>query len=197
VLLALSTSHKIGLAGFAAVFIAFALASALLIPRWRPDFPGAHGRRWFILATLLLFAAMLFAVETFAKEEEEGHEAAPTATETQPGGGESTPTQTQTTPTQTQTTQAPQGDPAAGRQVFMSEGCGGCHTFAPAGTNGTVGPNLTEVLKEKDAAFIHESIANPNAEIAQGYQPNIMPQDYGQKLSDKQLNDVVAFLSQS
>jgi mono/diheme cytochrome c family protein len=191
VLLALTTGHKIGLAGVAAVFIAFALASALLIPRWRPDFPSARGRNWFILATVLLFVAMLFAVETFAKEEEpEGQEAAPTATETQPGGGE-------TTPTQTQTTQAPQGDPAAGKAVFVSEGCGGCHTFAPGGTNGTIGPNLTEVLQGKDAAFIHESIVNPNAEIAQGYPPNVMPQDYGQKLSDKQLDDLVAFLSQS
>jgi mono/diheme cytochrome c family protein len=189
VLLALSTSHKIGLAGFAAVFIAFALASALLIPRWRPDFPGSHGRKWFILATLLLFAAMLFAVETFAKEEE-GHEAAPKATET--GGEETTPTGTQTTPTQ-----APTGDAAAGKAVFASQGCGGCHTFAPAGTNGTIGPNLGEVLKGKDAAFIRESIVNPNAEIAQGFQPNIMPPDFGQKLSKKQLDDLVAFLSTS
>jgi cytochrome c551/c552 len=192
VLLALSTGHKIGLAGFAAVFIAFALASALLIPRWRPDFPGSHGRKWFILATVLLFAAMLFAVETFAKEEEEGHEAAPTATETQPGAGATTPTGTQTAPTQ-----APPGNPAAGKAAFASQGCGGCHTFAPAGTNGTIGPNLGEVLKGKDAAFIRQSIVDPNAVIAQGFQPNIMPPDYGQKLSDKQLNDLVAFLSQS
>jgi mono/diheme cytochrome c family protein len=191
VLLALSTGHKIGLAGFAAVFIAFALASALLIPRWRPDFPGSHGRKWFVLATLLLFAAMLFAVETFAKEEE-GHEAEKGAVE-QPGGGETAPAETQTTPTP----QAPAGDAAAGKAVFASQGCGGCHTFAPAGTNGTIGPNLGEVLKGKDAAFIRESIVNPNAEIAQGFQPNIMPPDYGQKLSDKQLNDLVAFLSTS
>ena len=191
-LLALSTGHKIGLAGFAAVFIAFALASALLIPRWRPDFPGSHGRKWFILATVLLFAAMLFAVETFAKEEEGGHEAAPTATETQPGGGATTPTGTQTTPTQ-----APPGNAAAGKAVFASEGCGSCHTFAPAGATGTIGPNLGEVLKGKDAAFIRRSIVEPNAVIAQGFQPNIMPQDYGQKLSDKQLNDLAAFLSTS
>jgi mono/diheme cytochrome c family protein len=192
VLLALSTSHEIGLAGVAAVFIAFALASALLIPRWRPDFPGANGRKWFILATLLLFAAMLFAVETFAKEEEEGvgHEAAPTATETGTGTGTGT--------TQQPAPQPPaQGDAAAGKAVFDSQGCSGCHTFTPAGAKGTVGPNLDEVLKGKDAAFIRESIVNPNAEIAQGFQPNIMPQDYGQKLSDKQLNDLVAFLSQS
>lgn len=189
-LLALSTSHKIGLAGFAALFIVFALASALLIPRWRPDFPGARGRKWFILATLLLFVAMLFAVETFAKEEEEGHEATPT-TETQPTESESEPAPGQPPPA------AAQGDPAAGKAVFASQGCGGCHTFQAAGTNGQIGPNLDQALQGKDAAFVHESIAEPNAEVAQGFQPNVMPQDYGQKLSEKQLDDLVAFLTQS
>ncbi len=186
-LLALSTSHEIGLAGFAAVFIAFALASALLIPRWRPDFPGSRGRKWFVLATLLLFVAMLFAVETFAKEEEEGHEATPT-TETQPT--ESEPAPGPPPPP------AAQGNPAAGKAVFASQGCGGCHVFTAAGTNGQIGPNLDEALKGKDAAFIRESIVEPNAEIAQGYQPNVMPQDFGQKLSEKQQNDLVAFLTQ-
>jgi cytochrome c oxidase subunit 2 len=81
--------------------------------------------------------------------------------------------------------------------VFDSQGCNGCHTFAAAGAKGTIGPNLDQALQGKDAAFIRESIVNPNAEITQGYQPNIMPQDFGQKLSDKQLNDLVAFLSQS
>jgi mono/diheme cytochrome c family protein len=184
VLVALTTGQEIGLAGFAAVFIAFALASALLIPRWRPDYPGSHGLRWFILATLVLFVAMLFAVETFAREEEPEHEAAPTATET----GTTQP-RPQPPP--------PQGNPAAGRAVFDSQGCNGCHTFAAASAKGTIGPNLDQALQGKDAAFIRESIVDPNAEITQGYQPNIMPQDFGQKLSDKQLNDLVAFLSQS
>ncbi|MDF2753103.1 MAG: hypothetical protein K0S82_1486, partial [Gaiellaceae bacterium] len=39
-LLGLTTDQKLGLAGTAAVFIAFALVTALLIPRYRPDFPG-------------------------------------------------------------------------------------------------------------------------------------------------------------
>jgi mono/diheme cytochrome c family protein len=189
VLLALSTWHKIGLAGFAAVFIAFALLSALVIPRWRPDFPTARGRNWFVFVTVVLFVAMLFAVETFAKEEE-GHEAGKAAPG-ETGGGQTPSTPTQTAPAQ------PQGNPAAGKAVFASQGCGGCHTFAAAGTKGTVGPNLDEALKGKDAAFVRQSIVEPNAVIAQGYQPNIMPQDFGTKLSAKQLNDLVAFLSQS
>ena len=89
---------------------------------------------------------------------------------------------------------AEKGDPAAGKAVFTDAGCGGCHTFQAAGTNATVGPNLDEALKGKDAAFIEESIKDPNAEVASGFTPNIMPQDYGSQLSSKELADLVAFL---
>ena len=69
-LLGLATTNKIALAGTAAVFIAFALASAFVIPRRRPDYPGRR-LGLFILVTVLLTIAMLGAVELFAKEEEE------------------------------------------------------------------------------------------------------------------------------
>lgn len=184
-LLALSTGHKIGLAGFAAAFVVFALLAALVIPRWRPDFPGERGRNWFILATLALFVAMLFAVEVFAKEEEEGHEAAPTTVET----GVEPP------PPETETTAPPQGDAEAGKAVFSAQGCGSCHTLAAVGSQATTGPNLDESLEGKDAAYTRESIVEPNAVVAEGYQPNIMPQDYGDKLSEKQLADLVALVT--
>ena len=35
---------------------------------------------------------------------------------------------------------------------------------------------------------------DPNKQIAKGYPPSVMPQDFGQKLSPKQLDDLVAFL---
>ena len=87
------------------------------------------------------------------------------------------------------------GNAAAGKTVFASQGCGSCHAYQPAGTNGNVGPNLTTALKGKTPGFIQQSIVDPNAEIAEGYQPNIMPQTYEQQLSKKQLADLVAFLS--
>jgi mono/diheme cytochrome c family protein len=90
----------------------------------------------------------------------------------------------------------PAGNAEAGASVFESQGCGGCHTYEPAGSNAEVGPNLDEVLQGKDAEFIRSSIVNPNAEIAEGFQPNVMPGDYGQKLSDQDLADLVAFLQQ-
>ena len=34
------------------------------------------------------------------------------------------------------------GDPTNGARLFAALGCGGCHTFAPAGSTGAVGPNL-------------------------------------------------------
>ena len=135
--LGLATSNKIWLALFAGVFIVFALLSSFVFPRWRPDFPGEQGRKWFIIATLALFVAMLFAVNVFAKEdEEEAHGETPgEVTTTEPT--ESTPTES--APTET-TPGTVQGDAAAGKALFTSQGCGGCHAFAAAGTNATVGP---------------------------------------------------------
>jgi cytochrome c oxidase subunit 2 len=89
---------------------------------------------------------------------------------------------------------AEKGDPAAGKTAFTDAGCGGCHAFKAAGTNATVGPNLDEALKGKDAAFIEESIKDPNAEVASGFTPNVMPQDYASSLSSKEIADLVAFL---
>ena len=94
---------------------------------------------------------------------------------------------------QTETT-VTKGDPAAGKTVFDAQGCGSCHTFEPAGSTGNVGPNLSDALKDKDASFIQQSIVDPNAEIASGFQPNIMPQTYGSSLSPKEIADLVAFL---
>lgn len=90
----------------------------------------------------------------------------------------------------------PEGDAAAGKAVFTSAGCGSCHTLAAAGASAQVGPNLDEVLKGKDEQFIYESIVNPDAQIAEGFQPGIMPKTYAEQLDDKQLGDLVAFLKQ-
>jgi mono/diheme cytochrome c family protein len=188
VLLALTTNQKLGLAGTAAVFIAFALISALLIPRGKPDFPGRRGLVPFILVTAILTIAMLGAVEVFAKEE---HPEAEAPGETTP---EPPPPPTTTTTGTTTTTEQPPGSAAAGRAVFTSAGCGGCHTFAPAGASGSVGPDLDEALQGKDPEFIRQSIVDPNAEITQGFSAGVMPQNFGQELSPKQLDDLVAFL---
>ncbi len=96
---------------------------------------------------------------------------------------------------------AEQADPVArGRQVFTSRGCGGCHTIQGIST-GTVAPNLSQIgtvaatRKEGMSAedYIRESILNPDAFVVEGYQP-IMPKNFGDQLSQQELDDLVAFL---
>jgi cytochrome c oxidase subunit 2 len=92
------------------------------------------------------------------------------------------------------------GSPKAGKKIFLSSGCGGCHTFKPAGTNGKVGPVLTKARLKADAKrakqpyalFIRTSIVRPKKFVAKGYSP-VMPSFA--KLSKKQLDDLVAFVS--
>lgn len=84
-----------------------------------------------------------------------------------------------------------------GAQVFASNGCGGCHTLAEAETGGTTGPNLDEVLPGMTAAMVEKSITDPNAEIAKGFPPNVMPATYGDSLTPKELEDLAQYLLQS
>jgi mono/diheme cytochrome c family protein len=81
-----------------------------------------------------------------------------------------------------------------GAQVFANNGCGGCHTFAAAEEGGVTGPNLDEAIPGEDEAKVTEMILDPNAEIAEGYPPNVMPQNYEQLLSSKEVKDLVEYL---
>jgi mono/diheme cytochrome c family protein len=82
-----------------------------------------------------------------------------------------------------------------GAQVFANSGCGTCHTLAAAGSGGVTGPDLDEVLTPGlSAAKIHEDIVNPNAEIAKGYPANVMPQNFEDTISAKELEDLVQYL---
>jgi cytochrome c oxidase subunit 2 len=83
----------------------------------------------------------------------------------------------------------------AGNQTSGALACATCHTLTDAGATGTIGPDLDKVLKGKDAAFIKQSILTPNAVIAPGYQPNIMPPNYGSTLSGGQVDALVSYLS--
>jgi uncharacterized cupredoxin-like copper-binding protein len=66
----------VGLSVVAAVFIVFALSASFLAPRRWPDFPGKNGMSVFIIASLVLFGAMLTAIEVFGVEKPEAAEAA-------------------------------------------------------------------------------------------------------------------------
>jgi len=126
------------------------------------------------------------------------------------GGGTKTVTVTAAAPTTAATTTAAQtttaaagstGNAAAGKAVFLANGCGACHTYTPAGASANVGPNLdtapavdAKTANMTLAAFLKQSIVDPNAYVAKGYPKSVMPQTFGSSLSSTQLADLVAFL---
>jgi mono/diheme cytochrome c family protein len=117
------------------------------------------------------------------------------------GGKVVTPTGPVEGPLPTTTAATVKGNAAAGKQAFAANGCGGCHTYKPAGASGTQGPDLDKLPELAQKAnqgsldeFVHESIVNPSAYVEKGFQ-DIMPKNYGQSLNQKQLADLVAFLT--
>jgi Mg/Co/Ni transporter MgtE len=61
----LPVGHEVGLIVVAVVFIAFALASSFLLPRYKPDFPGPAGLSVFAIASVVMFVLMVAAVNFF------------------------------------------------------------------------------------------------------------------------------------
>jgi mono/diheme cytochrome c family protein len=129
--------------------------------------------------------------------------AAPTTTQTTAATTTTAATAAGTTTTAPATTAATAaGNPAQGKSVFASNGCGACHTFKPAGSSGSVGPNL-DTAPALDAkkdnmplpAFVRDSILSPNTYISPGYPKGVMPQTFGSTLTKTQLADLVAFIA--
>jgi mono/diheme cytochrome c family protein len=205
----ISAGHKIGLGLVGLAFIAFALTSSFLLPRLRPQFPGKGGVAGFTAVTVLFFCAMMSAVWFFGKEPKEakaGGESPPAAT-TAPAT--TAPATTATASTAAATTKAattaaapaaPQGDAAAGKQLYAANGCAACHTFKPAGSNGKVGPDLDKLTADAQkanqgtlAAYTAESLKNPGAYVVPGFPNGVMPSFAS--LGDAKIADLVAFLT--
>jgi len=87
---------------------------------------------------------------------------------------------------------------APGKAIFISQGCGSCHTFKPAGpeANGTIGPDLDKLpqyaqkAKQPLAQFVHDSIVNPDKYVEKGYPKGVMPKAY----KDLPPNDIKALV---
>jgi mono/diheme cytochrome c family protein len=156
----------------AATFIAWAIITAIFVPKRNPTFPRRLDA--YILVSALLFVAQMTAVVwvTGTQEVEEAH-----AAEEGGGGGATTTEPTTTEPS------AGGGDAAAGKQVFETAGCVSCHTLADAGATGTVGPNLDQA--KPPASLVVDRVTNGKG---------VMPSFKGQ-LSEKQIEDVAAYVS--
>ena len=74
------------------------------------------------------------------------------------------------------------GDPVAGKTIFKTGPCAGCHTLADAGTHGTVGPNLDQA--KPPLSRVVDRVLNGK---------NAMPPFKG-TFSTKQIADVAAYV---
>ena len=80
---------------------------------------------------------------------------------------------------------AAEGDATAGKAVFASAGCGGCHTLSDANASGTIGPNLDDAKPDHD--LVVERVTNGMG---------AMPSFKGQ-LSEQDIQNVAAYVVQS
>ena len=91
----------------------------------------------------------------------------------------------------------PAPEPAAardGKTVWVANGCGSCHAFAPASATGQFGPNLSATLNGMPASYIRESIVTPSKVAAAGYSTGMMPEDYGARIPPAELEALVEFI---
>jgi mono/diheme cytochrome c family protein len=87
-----------------------------------------------------------------------------------------------------------------GEQIFTAAGCGGCHQLSKAGSNGTIGPSLNDLAQAAQGQgggspeeYVRQAILDPDAEVAQGFQPGVMPAFEG-RLDDRQVQALVDYL---
>jgi nitric oxide reductase subunit C len=107
------------------------------------------------------------------------------------------------------------GDVAAGKALFNQAtlgkdklpGCASCHSIQPDKV--IVGPSLAGIASDANGAtseegyegkakdpvgWLREDIVNPDIDVAQGFPAHVMPQNFGTELTDKQINDLIAYL---
>ncbi len=173
----------------AAVLVVFSLTVSMVVPKRNPSFPGKRLGIFFGIV-LLLVAGMLTTVVVFGSEDAEV-EATPAA-ETQPAetGGGTVPAETGAsaeTGAPAATGAAPAGDAAAGKEVFVSAGCGSCHTLAAAGSNGNVGPSLDDAKPPYE--LVVDRVTN-----GKGVMPAFEKEGI---LDEQQIQDVAAYVVES
>jgi mono/diheme cytochrome c family protein len=175
---ALSTGNKVGLGLIALVWIVFSLVVSMIIPRYRPGFPGKNLPAFLALCALF-FVAMLGAVAVFGKESKESEAAPGAPAQTQTGVTATTATGSATTPSS-----GGSANLAAGKAAWDKASCGGCHIMKAANGTGTVGPNLDEV--KPDEATVAHQVENGGG---------AMPPFKG-VLTPQEISDVSAYVAQ-
>jgi nitric oxide reductase subunit C len=89
-------------------------------------------------------------------------------------------------------------DVQAGQELFSQTvienqpGCITCHSLTEGEV--IVGPSMAGIASRQGADYIRQSIVDPNAVLVDGFEPNTMPDVWGEVLTDQQVDQLVAYL---
>ena len=89
-----------------------------------------------------------------------------------------------------------------GAKVAAENGCLSCHSLDGSRLVGPTWQGLfgsdrpldggTTVVADEE--YLHNAIVNPNAQIAQGYPANVMPQDYRERIPEDEINALIEYI---
>lgn len=83
---------------------------------------------------------------------------------------------------------------ATPEEAIKKYGCQACHVIGDAG--GPVGPSLVGVGSRLTPHQIRENIIDPNAVVAEGFAPDVMPGDFATKMTVSELEMIVKLLGE-
>ena len=135
----LSTSHKIGARGRRRRVHHLRARLVVRAAAANPNFPGKH------IGLFVTVSASLLRRDARARCSSSGRGERSRRGKRQQSSRPRRPPRPRRRPRRSRRPRQATGDPAAGKAVFASAGCAGCHTLKAAGSTGTVGPNLDEL----------------------------------------------------
>ena len=78
-------------------------------------------------------------------------------------------------------------------EIISKHACGACHKVAEQ--VGQLGPDLSSIGAGRDREYLRRAILYPNADIAEGFMPNMMPGTYATQLYASELEVLVDYLA--
>jgi mono/diheme cytochrome c family protein len=139
--------------------------------------PAAEAALVLVVIGLLFVAALAgFLVGRASAEDDDSPAAAQTETT------ESEPAETEAATTEAAQTETGESEDVDGAAVFAEAGCGACHVFTPANSEGAVGPPLDGIDLSKDE--IEQQVRNGGGG---------MPA-FGDRLSDEEIEAVADYV---